>query len=136
MRLLDFDTVNQSAFNTPSYLFRVELDDSLAEVVQLDFLRADAFTGIFGYEQNGRYAVHGNYTLSNSDVTWQIIDPRSGETQFGFDSIGSLPSTEDGEWYVQFSENYLLLHAINYGYQHFIPHGFGQCQQMVLSAEE
>jgi hypothetical protein len=122
--------------DVPGYLFKVTLTSDLSGVEQLALLRADLFRGVVGYGVDGRTIIQGEYSYSSSNMTWHFLNAETGQTQLTFDSINSLSGTEDGQWSVQLTDNYLLLYALSYDYIQFIPHSLGECQEAVLSSNE
>ncbi|MCA9917022.1 MAG: hypothetical protein KC445_03675 [Anaerolineales bacterium] len=127
---------NQSGPDVPSYLFKVTLTDDLAGVNEVKLLRQDFFSGIFGFWRDGRTIIYGEYGFEYLDVNWQMLNPETGQTERSFQSLVSLAGTQDGQWLVQVTDSYLLLRALAYDYQYFIPHSFQDCQWAVLSAAE
>jgi hypothetical protein len=92
-----------------------------------------------GYSPDGRYIILGdhNFSLSRIALTTYLLDQETGQTSdyITTESYG-LPWSPDGQWFVQVSNNYLLLNAPAYDYQYFIPHGFGSCPQVILSVDD
>ncbi|MFZ1398901.1 MAG: hypothetical protein WAS33_18495 [Candidatus Promineifilaceae bacterium] len=136
LQLRHQSAANEYGPNTPSYLFKLSLTDDLAGVEQATLLRQDVFSGIVGFGVNGRVILHGDYGFNRSDVTWHFINPENGQTELSFESIAALARTDDGQWYLQVTDNFLLLRAPAHDYQYLIPHTFEDCQWAVLSAGE
>ncbi|MEZ4590254.1 MAG: hypothetical protein R3D55_03825 [Chloroflexota bacterium] len=136
VQLRQQDAANEYGPDTASYLFKLTLTEDLAGVAQVTLLRQDVFSGIVGFGVNGRTILHGDYGFNRSDVTWYFIDSDTGQTTLSFRSIAALPRTDDGQWYVQVTDDFLMLRAPAYDYQYLIPHTFEDCQWAVLSVEE
>ncbi len=123
----------------PGYLFKLTLTPDLAAVAEIELLRMDLFIGMMGYSPDGRYITLGDHSFSSSrtGITATLLDSETGQTS---DTIitesYNLVWSPDGQWFVQVSSNYLLLRAPAYDYQHYIPHSFGSCPQVVLSVDE
>ncbi|WP_420642493.1 hypothetical protein [Candidatus Leptofilum sp.] len=127
---------NRFGTDIPSYLFTLRLTSDLSAVDEVKLLRRDEFTGVLVHWGDGRTIAHSDFGFQGPGVTWHFIDAETGQTEVSFTSIYYLPGTDDGQWVVQLTENYLLLRALEYDYQQFIPHTFEGCYQVFLSAEE
>lgn len=123
--------------NTPSHVFRITLAPDFASVTQIELLRTDKFSGAVGFSPDGRYIITGDYGINNLDIVWYLLDQETGETAVPLRGQGySIPWSPDGQWYVQNTNNYLLLHAPAYDYQYFIPRDGEECGQVILSIDE
>ncbi|MAU01720.1 MAG: hypothetical protein CL608_31665 [Anaerolineaceae bacterium] len=121
----------------PSYLFKLTLTADLASVDEIELLRMDSFSGVVGFSPDGRFIIVGNYGYSGPSVTWYLLDQETGQTSEPIITQGyNLSWSPDGQWFIQDTDNYLLLTAPAYEYQHFIPHGFDSCPQVILSVDE
>ncbi|WP_420628200.1 hypothetical protein [Candidatus Leptofilum sp.] len=129
---------NPSEFepNIPSYLFKLTLTPDFTGIESIHLLREETFSGTIDFSANGRHIIHGHFNQYSVSVTWHFYNEETGETELSFDSPYLLAGTDDGQWYVQLTEDYVLLRAPLYDYQEFIPHGFGECHQALLSVEE
>jgi hypothetical protein len=105
-------------------------------VAQIELLRRESFTGSVGYSADGRFILQGDFGSGNPEVMWHFMDRETGNLAYAFASLSTLTGTPDGQWYVQYSHNYLLLHAPAYNYHYFVRHNLEDCQQMALSVDE
>lgn len=123
-----------------NHLFRLQLTDDRSSVVEIDLLWLSSHVGGIRYSPDGRYLilVENNVTSSSSALSQILLDLETGQVSEPIVSRGwnSINWSPDGRWFVQNTENYLLLHAPAYDYQYYIPHGFGDCQQVILSVNE
>ncbi|GJM41679.1 MAG: hypothetical protein DHS20C20_19610 [Ardenticatenaceae bacterium] len=136
LQLNDEAGANRFGNDISSYLFTLRLSSDLAAVDEVKLLRRDEFSGVLVYWGDGRTIAHSDFSFQGPEVTWYFFDAVTGQTELTFNSIYYLPGTDDGQWVVQFTENYLLLRAPEYHYQQFIPHTFEDCSQMFLSVEK
>jgi hypothetical protein len=133
------NTPTENGGRTPGYLFNLTLTPDLTAVAEIELLRTDLFIGMMGYSPDGRYIILADHSFSSSStgLTFYLLDSETGQTS---DTIHSesynLTWSPDGQWFVQVSSNYLLLRAPAHNYQHYIPHSFGSCSQVVLSLDE
>jgi hypothetical protein len=119
----------------PSYLFKIILTPDLATVEQIGFLQMDSFSGAIGFSPDGRFIIIRD-DYSDPGVTWYLLDQETGQTSDPVITEGyNFAWSPDGQWFIQDTENYLLLTAPAYDYQYFIPHGFGSCPQVILSVD-
>ncbi|MCB9008389.1 MAG: hypothetical protein H6656_13640 [Ardenticatenaceae bacterium] len=128
---------SQSSNRISSSLLRLTLADDLASVEQIELLRSDSFTGNFGFSPDGRYIIVADYSSNGSSIEVYLLDQQTGQATEPFTTLSyTFPWTPDGNWFIQETKNYLLLHAPAYDYQYLIPSSLGNCPQIVLSEAE
>ncbi len=122
------------------YLFRLWLSEDLASVEQVERLWTGQDSSVVGASPDGRFVVLAdfNFTSSSSETPYILLDLETDAAAERILSRGwnGLEWSADGQWFLQSTENYLLLHAPVYDYQHFIPFGLGECEQVVLSSTQ
>ncbi len=123
-----------------NYLFRLWLTNDLSAVDEVELLWTSQFAGGVGYSPDGRYLVlvDNNVASSSGGLSQILLDLDTGQVSEPIVSRGwnSMNWSSDGRWFVQNTENYVLLHAPAYDYQYYIPHSLGNCQQAILSVDE
>ena len=121
-----------------SYLFKLSLAPDLASVLSLEMLpHGPATIDTIGYSPNGRYFILIDFPSNGSGTAFFLLDQETGQLSGPFHSRSfSLPWSADEQWFVLDSGNYLSLQAPAHDYQYFIPHGLGNCQQVLLSEDE
>ena len=125
--------------DNPQYVFRLWLTNDLAAVDEVELLWKGQFGGGVGYSPDGRYLIltDYNYASSSAELSQYLLDLETLQVSEPITSRGYAMSwSPDGQWFVQNTENYVLLHAPAYDYQYYIPHGLGDCQQALLSVDE
>ncbi|MCB8928076.1 MAG: hypothetical protein H6652_20915 [Ardenticatenaceae bacterium] len=137
---LILQTEGTTSRGTLNYLFEVSLTDDFASVKQVALLWAGEFSNVVGASPDGRFFVladWNNESISLAETyylldleTLQISEPIRSN-YYGFGGVTSWSS--DGHWLIQNNENYFLLSAPAYDFQYYIPHGLGDCQQVILS---
>ncbi len=121
----------------PVYLFKVLLNDDLTAVTQIELLPHNSTGDTIRFSPDGRFIIVGDYGFSDPSVTWLLLDNETGHEAATIVTQGyNFTWSPDGQWFVQDANNYLLLTAPTHDYKHFIPHGFGRCPQVLLSAGE
>ena len=120
-----------------SYLFRLTLSADLSSVVAIDLLRIDPLPQSVSYSPDGRYITILNYESPTNNHTWTLLDQETGQAKEPFRALSyGLSWSPDGQWFVHFQSNYLLLRAPAHDYEYFIPHGLEGCNQAILSVDE
>ncbi len=118
----------------PNFHFKLTLAADFASLDKIELLEADASANGLIYSPDGRYITLVEYDWPES--TWTLLDQTTGELSDPITSVAfSFPWSSDGEWFVQSNQNYLLLHAPAYDYQHLVPHSFGACRQVIWEEE-
>ncbi|MCA9900078.1 MAG: hypothetical protein H6654_13340 [Ardenticatenaceae bacterium] len=136
LQLRHQEDVDAFATNVPSYLVKLTLTPDLGEIETADWLRDDLTYGAMNFSVDGRYIIYGELNPQSLNTAQHFLNIETGQTELSFNSNQSLSGSDDGQWYLQVAENYVMLHAPQYDYQQFIPHNFGECQQAALSEEE
>ncbi|MBK8901406.1 MAG: hypothetical protein IPM53_09500 [Anaerolineaceae bacterium] len=129
--------------NETTYLFQLRPTDDRASIQQVELLWSGSFSWVRGASPDGRYLVlaESNYTSSSNETSYRLLDLETLELSEPILSRGlwagyGISWSPDGQWFVQSTENYLLLHAPAYEYQFYIPYGLGDCLQVLLSVDE
>lgn len=135
--LLPMQSGLQFDSNDPHFLFKLSLSADLTAVDTIELLQVDASATLFGYSPDGRYITFVDYNPNRSETTWTFLDQTTGTLTDPITTESfNLGWSPDGQWFVQSSKNYLLLHALSKDYQFLIPHNLGTCRQAIWTVDE
>lgn len=135
--LLPMQSGPQFDSNDPRFLFKLSLSEDLATIDTIELLQVNTAASVYGYSPDGRYITFVDYNPNRSETIWTFLDQTTGTL---IDPITTeslnLGWSPDGQWLIQSSKSYLLLHALSNDYQFLIPHNLGSCRQAMWTVDK